>query len=59
MKPLADEIATALAVREALGPKIPVCADANCGLTLAQRQALRRGARAPAKLLFVEQPLPP
>ena len=57
VKPLADEIKTTLAVREALGPKIPLCADANCGLTLA---AARRYAEAtrPAKLLFVEQPLP-
>ena len=57
VKPLADEIRTTLAVREALGPKIPLCADANCGLTLA---AARRYAEAtrPAKLLFVEQPLP-
>ena len=57
VKPLDDEIATTLAVRKALGPKIPVCADANCGLTLA---AARRyaGATRSAKLLFVEQPLP-
>jgi muconate cycloisomerase len=56
VKPLTDEIKTTLAVREALGPKIPICADANCGLTLA---AARRYAEAtrPAKLLFVEQPL--
>jgi muconate cycloisomerase len=57
VKPLEDEIATTLAVREALGPKIPVCADANCGLTL---EMARRyvGATRGAKLLFVEQPLP-
>ena len=34
VKPLAKEIAIAFAVREAL-PKTPLCADANCGLTLA------------------------
>src|SRR4029077_19195840 len=34
VKPLAKEIATASAVGEAL-PKTPLCADANCGLTLA------------------------
>ena len=34
VKPLAKEIAIAHAVREAL-PKMPLCADANCGLTLA------------------------
>src|SRR6185312_9823768 len=35
VKPLADEIAAAHAVREALGKKMPLCADANAGLTLA------------------------
>jgi muconate cycloisomerase len=57
VKPLADEIKTTLAVREALGPKIPVCADANCGLTLATARRYAEATR-PAKLLFVEQPLP-
>jgi muconate cycloisomerase len=57
VKPLADEIATTLAVRAALGPRIRVCADANCGLTLtaARRYA---GATLGARLSFVEQPLP-
>ena len=46
VKPLDDEIATTLAVREALGPKIPVCADANCGLTLAAaRRYVERDAQ--------------
>ena len=50
VKPLADEIATTLAVREALGTKMPLCADANGGLTLAQRQALCRAhARGEAR----------
>ena len=46
VKPLAKEIAIAFAVREAL-PKTPLCADANCGLTL----AAARGAtsKAPAR----------
>jgi muconate cycloisomerase len=57
VKPLADEIATTLAVREALGSKIPVCADANCGLTLAAAKRYVQATR-PAKLLFMEQPLP-
>lgn len=57
VKALKDEIATTLAVREALGPKIPVCADANCGLTLAAARRYVQATR-PAKLLFVEQPLP-
>jgi muconate cycloisomerase len=56
VKALADEIATTLAVREALGPKIPLCADANCGLTLAAARRYVQATR-PAKLLFVEQPL--
>ena len=41
VKPLKDEIAIAHAVREAL-PKTPLCADANCGLTLAAAQSLCR-----------------
>ena len=57
VKPLADEIRTTLAVREALGPKIPMCADANCGLTLASARRYA-GATLAAKLRFVEQPLP-
>lgn len=57
VKPLADEIATTLSVRAALGPKIPLCADANCGLTLAAARRYVQATR-PAKLLFVEQPLP-
>ena len=46
VKPLAKEIAIALAVREAL-PKTPLCADANCGLTLAdaRKTTSRRRAR--------------
>lgn len=54
-KPLADDIATTVAVRAAL-PDTPLCADANCGLTLAA--ARRYVARTrDADLLFVEQPL--
>jgi muconate cycloisomerase len=55
VKPLAKEIAIALAVREAL-PKTPLCADANCGLTLADaRSYIAKTAKA--RLMFVEQPL--
>src|SRR5262245_57544903 len=43
VKEIAKEIAATLAMREALGPKMPLCADANCGLTLA---AARRYADA-------------
>ncbi|MGH6768525.1 MAG: mandelate racemase/muconate lactonizing enzyme family protein [Xanthobacteraceae bacterium] len=57
VRPLAEEIATTLAVREALGPKIPICADANCGQTLATARRYVQATR-PAQLSFVEQPLP-
>jgi muconate cycloisomerase len=55
VKPLDIEIATALAVREALGPDLPICADANCGFSY---QAARRYLEATreAGLLFLEQP---
>jgi muconate cycloisomerase len=55
VKPLAKEIAIAFAVREAL-PKTPLCADANCGLTLADARSYAEKTRK-AKLMFVEQPL--
>jgi muconate cycloisomerase len=55
VKPLAKEIAIAFAVREAL-PKTPLCADANCGLTLADARKYAEKTRK-AKLMFVEQPL--
>jgi muconate cycloisomerase len=54
-KPLADDIATTFAVREAL-PDTPLCADANCGLTLAAARRYVERTRE-AGLLFVEQPL--
>ena len=57
VKPLADEIAATLAVREALGRKMPLCADANGGLTQAQAKRYVERTRA-ARLAFVEQPLP-
>ena len=55
VKPLDAEIASALEVREALGPDLPICADANCGLSY---QAARRYVEATreAGLLFLEQP---
>jgi muconate cycloisomerase len=55
VKPLAKEIAIAYAVREAL-PDTPLCADANCGLTLAAARAYAEKTRK-AGLMFVEQPL--
>jgi muconate cycloisomerase len=55
VKPLDSEIATALAVREALGPHVSICADANCGFSY---DAARRylAATREAGLLFLEQP---
>jgi muconate cycloisomerase len=55
VKPLDNEIATALGVREALGPDVPICADANCGFSY---HAARRylAATREADLLFLEQP---
>jgi muconate cycloisomerase len=55
VKPLAKEIAIAHAVREAL-PKMPLCADANCGLTLAAAKTYAEKTRK-AGLMFIEQPL--
>jgi muconate cycloisomerase len=56
VKPIADEIEAAHALRKAL-PDARLCADANCGLTLAV--ARRYAARTrDADLAFIEQPLP-
>jgi muconate cycloisomerase len=55
VKPLAIEIATALAVREALGPDVPICADANCGFSYPAAQRYLDATRE-AGLLFLEQP---
>lgn len=56
VKPLRDEIAAAHAIREAL-PGATLCADANCGLTLAAAKRYAERTRD-ARLTFVEQPLP-
>jgi muconate cycloisomerase len=56
VKPLADEIAAAHAIRAVL-PKATLCADANCGMTLADARRYAAGTRD-AKLAFIEQPLP-
>lgn len=56
VKPLAAEIASTIAVRAALGPAMPLCADANGGLTLASARRYADATRK-AKLVFVEQPL--
>jgi L-alanine-DL-glutamate epimerase-like enolase superfamily enzyme len=55
VKPLAKEIAIAHAVREAL-PGTPLCADANCGLTLAAARSYAEKTKK-ARLMFIEQPL--
>jgi muconate cycloisomerase len=58
VKPLALEAAAALAVREVLGPDLPLCADANCGFS---HEAAERflEVSADAGLLFLEQPFAP
>jgi muconate cycloisomerase len=56
VKPLPTEIEGTLAVRKALGPDVPLCADANCGLTLAAARRYAEKTRE-ADLLFLEQPL--
>lgn len=57
-KTIEDDIATALGVRGAIGPKAKLCADANGGLSLANARRLIAEAQ-PAGLLYLEQPLPP
>ncbi|MEW6454577.1 MAG: enolase C-terminal domain-like protein [Pseudomonadota bacterium] len=54
-KPPEKEIEIAHAVRAAM-PKMPLCADANCGLTLEAARKYIDGTRK-ANLMFVEQPL--
>ena len=55
-KPVETEIASTLALRRALGPAAPLCADANCGLTFVGARRYLEGVRD-AGLIFVEQPL--
>ena len=55
VKPLDTEIAIALAVRKALGPDLPICADANCGFSYQAARRYLEAARE-AGLLFLEQP---
>ena len=55
VKPLVAEIAAAHAIRKAL-PNATLCADANCGLTVAAARRYLERTRA-ASLAFVEQPL--
>ena len=55
-KPVETEIAATLALRDALGAEMPLCADANCGLSFDDAQRYLEGTRE-AGLMFVEQPL--
>jgi muconate cycloisomerase len=55
-KPVDAEIAATLKLRQALGSAMPLCADANCGLSFADARRYVEGARG-AGLMFVEQPL--
>jgi muconate cycloisomerase len=55
-KPLAADIAATHAIRAALGPGMPLCADANGGLTLKAARTYLAKTRQ-AGLMFVEQPL--
>jgi muconate cycloisomerase len=55
-KPVDTEIASTLALREAFGSALPLCADANCGLSFADARRYVEGTRD-AALMFVEQPL--
>jgi muconate cycloisomerase len=50
------DIASTLAVRAALGPDVPICADANCGFAPAAARRYLDGTRG-AGLMFLEQPL--
>src|SRR5262249_5745022 len=56
-KPIEKEIAATHELRAALS-KVPLCADANCGLNVADARRYLAETRA-AGLMFVEQPLPP
>jgi len=58
VKPLAAEIEGTHALRAALGADVPLCADANCGLTVEAARRYLDGTDA-ADLLFLEQPLEP
>ncbi len=58
VKPVAQEIETALAVRKALGPDVILCADANCGFDYPRAAKYIKGVEA-AGLAFLEQPLAP
>ncbi len=55
VKPIDDDIATALELRETLGPEVKLCADANMGFSFDNAREFVTRAKA-ADLLFLEQP---
>ena len=57
VKPVEQEIETAIAMRQALGPAVTLCADANCGFDYSRAARYLAGVGA-AGLAFLEQPLP-
>ena len=57
-KTVDGDIASTLAVRNALGNELPICADANCGFSFADARRYLDATRD-ARLLFLEQPLDP
>ncbi|MEY2620288.1 MAG: hypothetical protein RIT26_108 [Pseudomonadota bacterium] len=56
VRPLAQEIEMALALRQELGADLRLCADANMGMSADQAIEYARGVQS-AKLDFLEQPL--
>ena len=58
VKPVADEIAAALAIRKAVGADVILCADANGGFDFPRASRYLAGV-SDAGLAFLEQPLPP
>ena len=54
-KTIEGDIASTLAVRNALGFEVPICADANCGFSPADARRYV-GATHDARLMFLEQP---
>jgi muconate cycloisomerase len=57
-KSVEGDIASTLAVRNALGFEVPVCADANCGFRPADARRYVDATRD-ARLMFLEQPFGP
>jgi muconate cycloisomerase len=57
-KTIDGDIASTLAVRNALGFEVPICADANCGFTPADARRYVE-ATQDARLMFLEQPFGP